>query len=40
MVGFGEEGGDGGWGEGVGDEEVAVLFVGGELLGGELCRCA
>lgn len=32
MVGFGEEWGDGGGGEGVGYDEVAVGIVGCELL--------
>ena len=35
---FGEEGGDGGGGEGVGDEQIAIRFEGGELFGRELCR--
>ena len=39
VVRFGEESGDGGRGEGVGDEEVAIFLEGGELLGGELCWC-
>lgn len=39
MVGFGEEGEDGGGGQGVGDEEVAVGCVGGEVLGCELWGC-
>lgn len=34
-VSFGEEGLDGGWGKGGGDDEVAVAVEGGELAGGE-----
>lgn len=34
MVGFGEEGGDGGGGEGGWEDEVAVAVEGGELGGG------
>ena len=39
VVCFREECGDGGGVKGVGDEEVAMFFEGGELLGGELCWC-
>lgn len=38
-ISFVEEGGDGGWGEGVGDYEVAVLIVGAQLFGGQACHC-
>lgn len=34
-MGFGEQGGDGGGREGVGDDEMAVAVEGGELLGRE-----
>ena len=38
MICFREEGGNGGGGKRIWDEEISVLFVGSELLGGELCR--
>lgn len=38
IVCFQKEGGDGGGGKGVGDEEVTIVFIRSELLCGELCR--